>query len=280
VERPEGIEGVERQEEAVAEGRQGLDQELGPDERMPDAGAEADADVVDQRVTRAYAIARSGRLLATDRSQQDRGSQEGQRVEDNRQGRRDGLDQDPAQSRPDDLGDGLGGLELRVPLDEAVLADERRQVGVVRDLEQCGRRAAEAGHEVELRHAQSPQPGRQRHGQQQAGADQVGPDQQGPLGLPVDSPAHRQPDEHARRHADRREHGDLVGTRADRQHGQDRQGRPRDPAAQGADRLGRPEPEEVGLEPQPARSPGRPSPRFSLFHQRATSDPGTGSMGR
>jgi hypothetical protein len=153
------------------DGRQGLDQELGPDDRMSHAGAEADPDIVNQRGPIAVEGIWGVRLLAPDCAQQERRGHEGQEVEDDRQRSCDGLHQDPTQSRPDDLGDRFSGLQLRVALDETVLADECRQVGVICNLKQGGGGPTKRGDKIELSYAQSPQPHHQWQGQRQARAD-------------------------------------------------------------------------------------------------------------
>ena len=156
------VDRVQGGEEAVPDRRVRLDQELRPDQGVEDAGAEADAEVVEQG--RPVALV-GGRLGVLDPGEEEGRGQERQRVEDDRRGGRDRLHEQPAQAGPDDLGDGLGRLELRVPLDESVLADQGGQIRPVGDLEERRGRPRQRRHDIELAHAQAAQPGRKRDGE-------------------------------------------------------------------------------------------------------------------
>ena len=82
-------------------------------------------------------VATSGRwLLLANSDDEQAGSEEAERVEENGVGRGEDLHEQASEAGATDLGGRAADLELRVPLDDLVAVDERREVRHVRDVEE------------------------------------------------------------------------------------------------------------------------------------------------
>ena len=75
---------------------------------------------------------------------------EAQRVDEHRVGRRERLDQQPADARAGDLADRLAGLQLGVAVDQLLPADQPWQVGLVGDVEEDRAHAGDECDHVQL----------------------------------------------------------------------------------------------------------------------------------
>ena len=108
-----------------------------PHERMPRDVAQPLAELGAHRLSRR----RRGvgkRLLAADRRHEERRHDEADRVGEDRVRRSQRCDEHARKARAGNLSRGAAGLELRVPVRELVPLDERRQIGLVGDVEADG----------------------------------------------------------------------------------------------------------------------------------------------
>ena len=147
-------------------------------------------------------------------------------------------------------------LQLRVPVDEVLPLDERGQIRLVGDVEEDGEDAdRELEHEQvpDLEDAGNPEDRDQR---EQAGACGVADDQDRPAAEAVDPDAGRQREEDERQEAEHAEQRERERARVQAERGEPRDRELRDLGAELADRLARPEPDEVGVRTRGRRAGG------------------------
>ena len=106
-------------------------------------------------------------LFTPDDADEERGGEVARRVEEDGEGRLDGLDEEAGDRRPGDLRRGARELELRVALDQLVALDDVGQVRLVGDVEEDLERAGEEGHDVDLDEGEPAADERDRDGRQQ-----------------------------------------------------------------------------------------------------------------
>jgi len=153
----------------------------------------------------------------------------------------------PARPGPCDLRARPAELELRVPLDELLFGDERREIGLVCDVEEDGERAGDKADDVELPDRHVPDDRGERDGAEGECPPDVRGDEDRPPCEPVDPNARRQREEEEGQHLDRPEEGDTERGRIERDDGDEREREVRDLRAELADRLRAPEAHEVAM---------------------------------
>ena len=114
-----------------------------------------------------------------------------------------------AEPRPADLRGGAADLELRVAVDDLVALDERREVRLVRDVEEDRADADEEPDDVELAEREDVGDVRDRDRREERGASEVAGDEDRASPEPVDPDAGRQREEQEREELDGSERGDL-----------------------------------------------------------------------
>ena len=164
-------------------------------------------------------------------------------------------DQDAGQPGAGERRCGSADLELRVAVDELVSVDERGQVRLVRDVEEHRADADEEADGVELPDGERVEGIRDRHRRQCRCSPEVAEDEDRLASQPIDPDPCRQREEQERKEFDGSEQGNLEGARLEDQDRGERQRELRDLRAELADRLRRPEPQEVRVSPESA---GRP----------------------
>ena len=177
-------------------------------------------------------------------------SDEADRVEQDGEGGRQERDQPAREPGATDLRGGARDLELRVSLDELFALDERGKVRLVGDVEEDGADAHDEADHVEL-------PDRERvdgvgdrdRGQCQR-APEIAGDEDRPARQPVDPDARRQREDDERQELDRREQCDLECAHVEHDDRDDRQRQAGELGPEAADRLCRPELQEVGVAPE------------------------------
>ena len=192
-----------------------------------------------------------------DQEDEERRSQERDGVERHRDRRPQDPDQDAGQPRPDHLGGRPADLELRVALLELVAGDDGREVALVGDVEEDGQDADGEADDVELDDGQDAEQERERDGRQGEGSPQVAGDHHRAASQPVDPHACREPDQEERQEVDDVEEGDLEGGRLQDVDGDEGDRQRADLRPELADRLGRPQPHEVGVAQEARRWRGR-----------------------
>ena len=160
------------------------------------------------------------------------------------------LDQGARETRAADLGERRARRELAVAVDDAIDADQRRDVGGIGSIEQRAQASLEERHEIQLLHPQDARGVRDRDREQEQRPERVRADQERPAPKPVDPGPREEPDEqdrqaagdHEKRHLRRAGAEDEQRHERDRRAGHDR--------AQLGDRLTRPQLQEVGVSPE------------------------------
>jgi hypothetical protein len=107
----------------------------------------------------------------------------------------DHLDQHAGQARPTDPGELGRDLKLRIALDEGLVADEVREVGLVGDVEEDREDSGEECHDVELQQGEPPEPVGDRDAPVGHEPSEVREDHHRALGESVDPGPRRKPDE-------------------------------------------------------------------------------------
>ena len=193
------------------------------------------------------------RLLLADGDQERARDEEAHAVPHDGVRRRQELDQSACDCRARELPGRARHLELRVPVDEVLAIDERRQVRLVRDVEEDGQDAREEADHEQLGHGQVALEVDDRHRQEQKAASDVADDQHAAARQPVDPHACRQREEEEGQELDRAERGDRERRRVQQLDRDDRQRQLRDRRAELTDRLARPHLHEVAVAPERAR---------------------------
>ena len=120
-------------------------------DRPPVAVAEQVAKALHQLLAHASLLGTLGRrLAAADREDKASRDEEADRVDEDRERRGDRGDEHARDPRPGERGRGAAHLELRVAVHELLAGDERRQVRLVRDVEEHRQRADDEADDVEL----------------------------------------------------------------------------------------------------------------------------------
>jgi hypothetical protein len=179
------------------------------------------------------------------------------KLNEHRVGRREGLDEQPADARAGDLADRLAALQLGVAFDQQLPVDELGQVGLVGHVEEHGADAGAERDHIQLPDGQDPQELRERDRSQQRRAEQVVDNEHPAEPHPVHPRAGRQPDDQERGRLARGQQADLERRRVHHEDRDQRQGQLADHRAELADRLADPQPPEFAVMPQPAAPPGR-----------------------
>ena len=249
---PDGVDEENREQDAAEEVVRG-DADA---QRPPEAVSEEIAEALPQLTPHAPADGPLGRGFrpADDADEQGR-PDEARRVDEDRVRGGRQADDHAAESRPADLRSRAADLELRVAVDQLLPVDERREIGLVRDVEEDGQRADGEADGIELPDRQCAEPVRQRHRRERRRANEVGEDEDRLAPQPVDPDARREREEQEGQEVDGVQGGDLERARVqdDDRRERDREGRHLRPEL--ADRLRRPELQEVGMPPE---SPARP----------------------
>ena len=170
-------------------------------------------------------------------------------------GRRDRGDEHAGDSRPCERRGRAADLELRVAVHELFPGDERRQVRLVRDVEEHGQRADGEADDVELPDRQRVKGVEERDRRERQPAADVRDDEDRAAPQAVDPDARRQREEQERQelgHSDGR-HLERAGIEDEDRGERDRE--LRDLRSDQADRLGGPELQEVRVPPEPAVRP-------------------------
>ena len=192
------------------------------------------------------------RLGLVDRKDEDRRGDEADRVDEDRGRRLQPTDQDAGETWTSELSTRAADLELRVAVDDLFSLDERRQVRLVRDVEEDRGDADAEADPVHLPDRQRIEKVSNRDGREQQRPRSVTGDENRAPRQAVDPDAGRQADEEKRQKLGRRQRGDLERARINDIDGRERQGKLADLRAELADSLGRPELEEVRVPPEAA----------------------------
>ena len=195
------------------------------------------------------------RLLSPDREEEDGGESKADRIEQHRDGRAESTDDGAGRARTGELRRGTADLELRVPVDELVALDERRQVRLVRDVEEDGADPDQEGDDVQMAEGERVEEVGERNRAEQRRPAEVADDEDRLPPEPVDPHASRKREEDERQELDDEERGDGEGARVEKDDGNEGERELRELRAEDADRLGRPELEEVRLAPQAPLGP-------------------------
>ena len=139
--------------------------------------------------------------------------QEAHGVREDRQRRRHQADQPAAEGRTGALRDRPRRLELAVAVDELVALDERRQVRLVRHVEEDRQRPDHEADHVHLPHRQDAERVRDRDRREHGRPTEVAGDEDGPATEPIDPGAGGQAEQDERQELDRAEQGHFEGRR-------------------------------------------------------------------
>ncbi len=165
------------------------------------------------------------RLRRADQQQRDGRDHERDGIHEDRERCADELDQAAGDAGAADLGDRRAGRELAVPLDDAIHADQGRDVRGVRRAEQGAEAALEEHDEVELLHPQGARRVGDRNRKQEERPGRVRADQERPPSDPVDPRAGEEPDEQHRQAAGHHDQCHLERPGAEHEQGDERHGR-------------------------------------------------------
>ena len=193
---------------------------------------------------------RPRRLRRADEEHRHRRHGERHRIDQDRERGAHHLDQRAREPRAADLGERRARRELAVAVDDAIDADQRRDVGGIGRIEQRAQAPLQEDDDIELLHPQDTRGVRDRDREQEQRPQRVRADQERPAPEPVDPGPREQPDEedgqaagdHQERHVRRAGAEDEQRHERDRRAGHDR--------AQLGDRLTRPQLQEVGVSPE------------------------------
>ena len=180
---------------------------------------------------------------------------EAQSVGEDRPRRCQDLDERSAEPRSRYLRCGAADLELRVALDDLLALDERRQVRLVRDVEEDLEHADQEPDDEKLGEREDIGDVRERDRQQEQRASEVADDEDRPSGKSVDPHPGGEREDDEGKEFDRPQHRDLEGARVQHQDRHQRQGQLTRLRAELADRLRRPQLQEVAVAPEPAVRP-------------------------
>jgi len=145
---------------------------------------------------------------------------------------------------------GAADLELRVPFDDLVAIDERREVRLIGDVEEDLEDPDQEADDEELLEGQRIRDVRDRDRDEQRSAPEVADDQDRSPGQTVDPDTGGQGEQDERQELDRRERRDLERARIEHENRDEREREPPDLRADLADRLGRPQLQEVAVSPE------------------------------
>src|SRR5919198_348859 len=188
------------------------------------------------------------RLDRLDRAQRERGSEERDRVRDQRPWRREHLNEHAADARAADERERAAAVEQRVRLEVALPRDERDEQRRVRDEEEDAQRPDEEGDDVELGERQDVEPVGDRDREEQRGAAEDGDEHRlAAAPAPVEPGTRVQREDQGRGDPGRGQIAHLGRRRVQRQHARERQRDQRDLVAEQRHRLAEPEPAEVAL---------------------------------
>ena len=210
---------------------------------MPEDEREPFLDLVPQAAIR---MARLGhRLVRADRHRRDRGDEEADRVDQDGVSRAEHADEGSAEARTRDLSERLARAELAVRVDELLRLDEHRQVALVRHVEEHREHAGDDRDDEELREVEHAEGVGDRYRADDGQAPDVSPDEHRTPAPPIDPRARRQRDQEERELCAGGECADLERGRVERDDREQRERELGDRAAHLADRLARPEEDEV-----------------------------------
>jgi hypothetical protein len=146
-------------------------------------------------------------------------------------------------------------VSFEFPFDDLVAIDKRREIGLVGDVEEDLERADQEPHHVELPERQDVRDVRERDGRIEGRAAEVADDQDRAPRQPVDPDAGGEREQDEREEENRAEHGHLEDARVEHEDGDERERDVVDRRAELADRLRRPELQEVAVAPETAPRP-------------------------
>ena len=172
-------------------------------------------------------------------------------------GRGEEPDDPTAERLAKDLGRRLADLQLGIALDELVALQDRRQVGLIGDVEEDRHQPVHEPDDVQLPDRQAAQRIGDRDRHEHRGTTEVADDKDPPFREAIDPHARRQREQEEGQELDRRQQADFAGRRV-QQHGRDE--RDRDLADLGTeqrDGRGRPEASEVLVSEQAPARDGR-----------------------
>ena len=175
----------------------------------------------------------------------DRRKNEAHGIDDHRDGCTNELHQRSRQPRSRDLRATSAHLEFRVAVAELIAIDERRQVRLVRDVEEHREHTRDEHHDEQLAKREPSEPPREGDRCQRDRAPDVAGHEDRPAADAVDNDAGREAEEQERGELDGAERADREGARVERLDREQRQRQQADLAPQLADRLGGPQPDEV-----------------------------------
>ena len=193
-------------------------------------------------------------LLADSEDEESRGQEADGVDEDGVRGRED-LDEDAAEPWPADLRRRASDFELRVPLDDLRAVDEGGQVRLIGDVEEDLEGPDEEPDDEELAECQRIREVGDRNRHEECSTREVADDQDRTPRQTVDPHACRQREEDERQELDGRERSDLEGARVENQDRDERERELSDLRPELADRLRRPELQEVAMAPETAGGP-------------------------
>ncbi len=201
------------------------------------------------------------------------GDQVGERVQEDGDRRGEQADERAPERGARHLRERRARLQLAVGLHQPLAPHQRRQEGDVCDAEDHVPDPREERHRVQQLDAQPvEQPGRGDR-QQQRGSPSIRRDHERPAAHPVGPDADEEADQEVGRGGGRDQQAHLARRCVERQHGQQRQRQDGDLGSEAGHGLGRPEPDEVGMPPEPAgRRPDDPTQvrGYGVVHGEAT----------
>src|SRR5215212_309686 len=189
-------------------------------------------------------------LLSANRPEEQRGYEERDRVDGDRDGRGEDLDEETADSEGTELCDRAGCREGAVGADELLAGDDRRQVCVVRDVVERREERGPERDEEQLGHSQHAEDRRHRDRAEEDRPAEVRPDHDRAPQESVDPGARNQPDDEARDELGRPDRRDLTGARVEDEDRGEGQGRASDQRPEDRDRARRPHREEAAVAPE------------------------------
>ena len=148
------------------------------------------------------------------------GQQVPERVEGDRDGSGQCLDEQTARTRAGDADDGLGGGDARVGVDQRGVVDHEGQEGEVRQGVEHGQRPDQGGRDDQHRHREPTADRQGAHRDQEQAAAEVGADHQRSPPHAVDEHAQREREHEVRRQEGGPDEGQLGGGGSQRDHGE------------------------------------------------------------
>ena len=190
------------------------------------------------------------RLGLADPEDEQRRAEEADGVEDDRNGRAQQVDEDARQDPDRRAARRAADLQLRVPLDELVPVDERRQIRLVGNVEEDGRDPDEEAHCKELPDRQRIECVRDRDRDQEPRARKISEDENRTTRQTIDPHSRRQADEDEREKLDDVQGRDLEHRRVQHDHRGERQRERAELRPELTDGLRRPELEKIRVLPE------------------------------